>query len=244
MSVPEPTSFEIDIAVRGDGAEPQRCGHDLTSKTQGIVAVADGRPAGEGGELVSQHAIQALLRTYRELPAGTALTQRMLRAARNASFETYELTAVVPQLREASTTLTAVAVAAGQMTAIHVGNGRVYLARQGTLTQLSKDHTLAAEAAAEGRAYQLPDGDRLTRSLGRELLTPLDVFEMDLRQDDVVVACTCGAVLPDEVLAKLARAPSAARACCQLLDEAKRRACCDGISVGVVRTVGPTPGSP
>jgi PPM family protein phosphatase len=165
----------------------------------------------------------------------------MLRAARNASFEVYDLAVVVPQLREVSTSLTAAAVAAGQLTATHVVSDRVYLSRAGTLAQLSKDHALAAEAAAEGRDYQLPDGDRLTRSLGRELLAPIDVFEMDLRQDDVVVICTRSAVLPDDTLAKLARAPSAARACRQLLDEAKRQDKSDGASVGVVRMVGPTP---
>jgi protein phosphatase len=241
-----PAPFEIDIAVLSDAGRRERnqdhCGHHLASRTQGIMAVADGSSPVEGGELASQRAVVAVLRTYRELPAGTSLTQRMTRAARNASFETYDLTVVVPQLREVSTTLTAVAVAAGQMTATHVGNGRVYLARGEALTQLSKDHTRAGEAAAEGRSYASPDGAQLTRSLGRELLAPIDVFEMELRRDDVVLICTDGlhAVLPDDTIARLARSGSAALACRQLVDEALRLGSPDSVSVGVIRMVGPT----
>jgi serine/threonine protein phosphatase PrpC len=243
-----PDLFEIDIAVLSETGtfcshNEDHCGKYLSSVTSGLIAVADGMTTTEGGEIASQRAILALLRTYRELPVGMPQTQRLVRAARSANYDVRETALTVPLLAGMSTTLTAVAVTSGQMTAAHVGNGRVYLLRDREIVQLSKDHTVAAEAAAEGNTQPIEDGDRLTRRLGSELVLPIDLFEIDLAQNDVVVICTDGLhrVLDDARIAALAAVPGAAVACSSLLDEANRMGTPDNLSVGILHVKGETP---
>ena len=79
-----------------------------------------------------------------------------------------------------TTTLTAVVVDRGELAAAHIGDSRLYLAarRRGS-PQLTKDHTVAGEKARMGlmsksRAREHPDRSVLTRSLGRELIVPID----------------------------------------------------------------------
>jgi serine/threonine protein phosphatase PrpC len=241
--------FEIEIAAISDtgtelGHNEDHCGKYIKSKTQGLVAVADGMATLEGGELASQRAILALMRSFRELAPGMTQTQRLVRAARNANYEVYDMAVVVPQLRGMSTTLTAVSVTEGEMTAAHVGNSRVYLIRDGYINQLSKDHTVAAEAAAETGQYVLKGSDRLTRSLGRELLVPIDLFEVDLVKGDVVILCTDGLhrVFEDLEMVDLVKGLDAATACRKLIDEANAIGTVDNVTAAVVRVSGETPG--
>jgi protein phosphatase len=247
-SMLEPEPYEIEVAAISDtgserGHNEDHCGKWVKSKTAALVAVADGMTTFEGGELASQRAILALLRSFREQAAGMTQTQSVLRAARQASFEVYDMAVVVPQLRGMSTTLTAVAVSNAELTAAHVGNSRVYLLRDGYINQLSKDHTVGAEAEAATGHYLLKDKDVLTRSLGRELLVAIDVFEIDLVRNDVVIVCTDGLyrVFEDHEIAAMVAGLDAATACRKLVDEANAIGTLDNLSVGVLRVLGETP---
>jgi protein phosphatase len=249
MNTPKREPFEIELAAISDsgterGHNEDHCGKWVKDRTAGLVAVADGMATLEGGELASQRAILALMRSFREQAAGMTQTQRLLRAARNASFEVYDMAVVVPQLRGMSTTLTAMAVSNAELTAAHVGNSRVYLLRDGYINQLSKDHTVGAESEEATGQYLLKDRAVLTRSLGRELLVPIDVFELDLAQNDVVIACTDGLyrVFEDLEIAAIVKDLDAAAACRKLIDDANAIGTLDNITVAVVRVLGETPG--
>lgn len=215
----------LDAASAGD-----RHALHLAQPTHVLLAIADGTGTPEAIELGSGRALATLVSTYRELPMGTALTQRMMRAARNASFATYELAIVLPPLRDVGIMLTAVAVAGNQLAAAYVGTGRVYLRREGGLTQLSKDPTAAPCAEAALGGSPMP-------ALGRELLVAIDFFEIELRVDDAVMLCNEGVhrVLADDAIdAELARR-SAGEACRALLDRARGAGAVGELSVAVVR---------
>lgn len=250
MMTSNPEPFEIEMAALSDagterGHNEDHCGKYIKSKTCGLVAVADGMATMEGGELASQRAILELMRSFRELAPGLTQTQRLVRAARSANYEVYDMAVVVPQLRGMSTTLTAVSVSDGDMTAAHVGNSRVYLLRDGYINQLSKDHTVAAESAEATGQYLLKGSNVLTRSLGRELIVSVDLFEIDLVQGDVVILCTDGLtrVFEDLEMAELVKGLDAATACRKLIDEANAIGTLDNVSAAVVRVVGATPGT-
>jgi serine/threonine protein phosphatase PrpC len=245
-----PEAFEIELAALSDagterGHNEDHCGKYIKNKTCGLVAVADGMATLEGGELASQRAILALMRSFRELAPGMTQTQRLVRAARNANYEVYDMAVAVPQLRGMSTTLTAVSVSDGDLTAAHVGNSRVYLIRDGYINQLSKDHTVAAESTEKSGHYLIKGSNILTRSLGRELIVPIDLFEIDLVQGDVVVLCTDGLtrVFEDLEIAELVKGLDAATACRKLIDEANAIGTLDNVTAAVVRVVGETPGT-
>ena len=250
MTKSNPEPFEIELAALSDagterGHNEDHCGKYIKSKTCGLVAVADGMATMEGGELASQRAILALMRSFRELAPGLTQTQRLVRAARSANYEVYDMAVIVPQLRGMSTTLTAVSVTDGELTAAHVGNSRMYLLRDGYINQLSKDHTVAAEAAEATGYFVLKGSEVLTRSLGRELLVPIDLFELDLVQGDVVVLCTDGLtrVFEDLEIAEMVKGLDAATACRKLIDQANAIGTLDNVTAAVVRVIGETPGT-
>jgi protein phosphatase len=121
----------------------------------------------------------------------------------------------------------------------------MYLLRDGYINQLSKDHTVAAEAAADTGHYVLKGSDVLTRAIGRELIVPIDLFELDLVQGDVVVLCTDGLyrVLEDLEIAELVKGADAASACRKLVDAANAIGTLDNVTVAVLRAIGATPGT-
>jgi serine/threonine protein phosphatase PrpC len=107
--------------------------------------------------------------------------------------------------------LTASAVAGGTLVAVHVGDCRLLLLRDGRLSQLTKDHGEApAPPAPPGAARNV------TRTLGAELVTAVDMLRLALRPGDVL--CQCPARVHDALGPELAellgahRPPAACRA--------------------------------
>ena len=233
--------FSLDVAVKTDKGtgcahNEDHCGSVVLSTRSALLVVADGNSTTEGGELASERAVTTVIRSFGETPHQLQQIERLVRAVRNANYEIREMALTVPQLGGMSATLTAVSVSDGLMSAAHVGNGRVYLIRDGEMVQLSKDHTVAAEA---GR----PDegGGTLTRQLGTELIIPIDLFEIHLLQHDVVVICTDGLhrVLSEEEIVATATTGDAATVCRRLIERANHVGAPDNVSVGVVGVVGP-----
>ena len=182
-----------------------------------------------------------------------ATSKRLYRAVQQANIEVYDLATVVPELRGMTTTLTAVVVDRGELTAAHIGDSRLYLLRDGRLTQLTKDHTVAGEKARIGlmskaRAREHPDRSVLTRSLGRELIVPIDRISNRLFRGDALLVCSDGLynVLDEEQMAPLVARGDAGAACRSLIDTANGRGTLDNVSAAVLRVLnGPErPGSP
>jgi len=124
----------------------------------------------------------------------------------------------------------------------------VYLVRGGTITQLTKDHTVAAERQrlgllSEEHARTHAGRSVLTRSLGRELICAIDRISMPLSQGEVLVLCSDGlhGVLGDGEIEALVRDADAATACRALIDAANARGTPDNLTAAVVRMTGPIP---
>jgi protein phosphatase len=210
----------------------------------GLVAVADGVSGEKGGETASRMAVEATLRAFREQPGSVATPRRLARAAQQANIEVHELSLFVPELRGMSTTLTAAVIDRGQLHAVHIGDSRLYLLRGGACTQLTKDHTAAAEHVRLG---VLGDpASVLTRSLGRDLICALDHISMPLLQGDLLLLCSDGLhrVLAESEMERVVRDADAAGACQALIDTANGRGTADNLTAAVVRITGPIPPRP
>jgi protein phosphatase len=133
----------------------------------------------------------------------------------------------------------------------HVGDSRLYLVRGGTIAQLTKDHTAAAEQVrlgllSERRARHHPGRSLLTRSLGRELIVGLDRLSLGAAQGDVLVLCSDGLynVLGDDHIEVLVRGAAADAACRALVDAANLRGTYDNVTAAVLRVTGSVPAAP
>ncbi len=249
-----PAAVEVavltDVGTERDHNE-DACG-TLQEGEAAVAVVADGVSSSPGGEVASQMAVEVLLRAFREEPATLPAGQRLHRAVQQANIEVYDRAIAVPELHGMATTLTALVVHRGLLTAVHVGDSRLYLVRDGRALQLTKDHTVAAERVRMGvlsaeKARSHPDRSVLTRSVGRELIVNRDRLSQALRQGDVLVACSDGlhGVLRDEELGELASgAADAAAACRALIDAANRRGTADNLTAAVVRVLGAVPAPP
>ncbi|MES1166341.1 MAG: protein phosphatase 2C domain-containing protein [Verrucomicrobiota bacterium] len=243
-------AFELDVASLTDvGTErarnEDRCGHVLAGRQRALLVVADGVSSAAAGETAAQTAVDAVLRTFTDQPPGTPIPKCLNRAAQQANIEVYDLATVVPELRGMTTTLTAVAVDGGELAAVHVGDSRLYLLRDGRLVQLTKDHTVAGEKArlglmSQARARVHRDRSVLTRSLGRELIVPIDRLSNRVYRGDLLLVCSDGLynTLEDAEIVTLMAEGSAQDMCRRLVDEANQRGTLDNLSAGVVRVVG------
>ncbi len=253
---PEVAPHQVEAAALSDagterGDNEDSCGVLLEGPSCAVVGVADGVSGYEGGEVASRMAVEVMLRAWREEAPSLGAGQRLYRAFQQANIEIYDRAVAVPELRGMATTLTAVALEQGALTAVHVGDSRLYLVRGREITQLTKDHTVAAERVRLGllareKVRTHPDRGVLTRSLGRELIVSRDRITQGLRQGDALVLCSDGLhnVLADEEMARLVEGRAASDACRALLDAANERGTPDNVTAAVVRMIGPTPGAP
>jgi protein phosphatase len=221
---------EIRVALLSEkgpvrAANEDCCGYHAAAATT-LVVVADGVSGYQAADVASQMAVDVTLASFAEQSAMMRIEARLVRAAQAANIAIYDRAMIVPELRGMATTLTALAMAGGQLAAAHVGDSRLYLVRGGRALQLTKDH----------RSNKVT----LTRSVGRELIVAVDRITRPVEAGDVLVLCTDGlhAVVPDADIARLAGDAPPDDACHALVDAALAAGADDNLTVAVVRAPG------
>ncbi len=209
-----------------------------------LFALADGLGGHEAGEVASSLALEVLMREL--APArGAGLTMKGLRrAVQRANLEIYQKAITVPELRGMGTTLTASVVTGGTLVAAHIGDSRLYLLRDGALSQLTKDHTSVWEQVEYGiltpeEARVHPNRHTLTRYLGHDLIAGIDALTMALRAGDVLVQCSDGVhdVLPEPEMMELLRRNRPEGACGEIVRRCLDAGGPDNVSVQVAAVV-------
>jgi protein phosphatase len=103
-----------------------------------------------------------------------------------------------PVLEHMATALTAVYSAGNALIVAHVGHSRAYLFRDGSLTQLTRDHTVERHLTANGRPVAVERRGQdlrhiLTDAVGANGDRPVvDVEQFSLTDGDAVLLCTNG----------------------------------------------------
>lgn len=185
-----------------------RVEQDLAQK--GLMAVvADGMGGLDSGGVISQMVTDTFLHNYRAVQ--TAQPEAFLldgvHAAQNAVRQYMDRTDC-----DGGSTLVAVMLKQGFLSYISVGDSRIYLLRQGVLTQLNHEHTYGAmllERARRGEidmdeVYSNPMRNALTAYIGMQELHKVDRSEtpIPLQRGDTIVLCSDGIfnALGDEAL--------------------------------------------
>jgi protein phosphatase len=243
-SPPGQLSEALDLALLSDigtnrSNNEDSCGH-FSENGSVVFAVADGIGGYEGGEIASAMAVEVTLRAYRENPVGWGPAKRLHRAAQEANIEIHNRALTVPELRRMGTTLTAIAVSEGVLHAVHVGDCRLYLIRQGKIRQMTKDHTVVQERVRMGlmsaaRAKTHPERSALSRCLGQELIVAVDRITMPLEAGDQLMLCSDGLynIVEEHEMRQWAGESDAAGACRRLVDLANRRGTADNLTIAI-----------
>ena len=95
------------------------------------------------------------------------------------------------------TTLTMAVVIGDRAIVGNVGDSRTYLHRAGTLTRISKDHSLVQRLVDIGQigaddVYTHPNRNAILRSLGDSAEPDVDTFDVRLEDGDTLFLCSDG----------------------------------------------------
>lgn len=217
----------------------------------GIWAVADGMGGHVGGEVAAQTAIttvQAEARAsinrlnHADTPSVDVLTDLISRA-HDAILERARSKS---KLKGMGTTIVLLAIVSGPAPVAylaHVGDSRAYRFRSGTLTPMTKDHSLIEKYLERGiltpeTAKTHPERHVLTRALGIGSTVHPTITAFPILPDDLVLLCSDGLtkMLEDEdiqaVFAAGERAPI--QLCNRLVTAALDRGGEDNVTVVVV----------
>ena len=216
-----------------------------------LWAVADGMGGHVGGEIAAQLAIGTIRAQVEScgdlLHTGQRNTTDLLKEwvleahqaiLRRASSE--------HKLRGMGTTIvlaTILSLPTPTIAVAHVGDSRAYRFRSGTLTTLTKDHTLIEQYLSRGiltpeSAKTHPERHVLTRALGMQSPVNATVSTFPLPPDDCFVLCSDGLtkMLEDEQIASILAETigNPTHACDRLIKESLERGGEDNVTVIVI----------
>lgn len=208
-----------------------------------LFVVADGMGGHAGGDVASAMAIKRITETdkpYASAQDAQFALQSALLAANSlladTVFEHQELTGM-------GTTVSAMLRVGNDIAIAHIGDSRIYLLRDGQLTQITADHTFVQRLVDSGRitpeeAAVHPRRSVLMRVLGDVDASPeIDTTVHDLRPGDRWLLCSdglSGYVTDDKMLAVLTSMPDADEAAHRLVKESLDQGAPDNVTVVLV----------
>lgn len=207
----------------------------------GVFAVADGMGGHPAGHVASRLAV-ASVRDAAE--ASRRAPGWLGEAVRGANRSIRERAGREPAEEGMGTTLSVLALdAPGRASIAHVGDCRVYLWRDGSLTRLTRDDTALQEAIEDGRVDPAretghPLGSMLTRVLGLDDDVEPQVEDIEARAGDLFLICSdgiCGVLSDDEIARALRDHPAPGEGLAELVEEVNRRGAPDNATGVCVR---------
>lgn len=206
-----------------------------------LLIVADGMGGHRGGATASRLAGETVKMQYLDSETSdipTALRQSLSRANARIFSEAQSN----PELRGMGTTTSVLAVRDHHGWLAHVGDSRIYLVRNGTIQQLTDDHSLVATMVREGlltsqEAETHPRRNVLQRSMGVAEDVEIDVRgPFELREGDTFILCSDGlhGVVKEQELQEIA-AGTIEEAADEFLRRALERGAPDNVTVIVAR---------
>ncbi len=209
-----------------------------------LLIVADGVGGARAGAEASRWAVRVAVERYYDL-TGPSLGNDLRTAIEMANASLYQYLQSTG-VHNAGCTMAAALIHNNMLYVANVGDSRVYLIRNGQITQLTRDHTLAQQKLDQGlirpeQAALDPDSSVLTRSLGSSPAVRVDLFDpQPLAPGDVVLVCSDGLtdmVAADHIPSLIGNAPLT-KAARRLIDAANRQGGVDNISVVLARVGG------
>ncbi|WP_031067825.1 PP2C family protein-serine/threonine phosphatase [Streptomyces sp. NRRL WC-3742] len=161
-----------------------------------LLAVADGMGGAAAGEVASSEVLGSIVRLDEDVPGADLLTL-LGDAVQGANDRLRQMVEEDPQLEGMGCTLTAMLWTGQRMGLVHVGDSRAYLLRDGSLAQITVDHTWVQRLVDEGRitpeeAETHPQRSLLMRALdGRGQVEP-DLSIREVRAGDRYLICSDG----------------------------------------------------
>jgi len=161
-----------------------------------IFVVCDGMGGHEAGQIASELASKTFVEVYRSHPA-TELEEAAKAAVKAANRFVLDVARIAPNRRGMGTTLTALCIVQDKGLYVHVGDSRLYRFREGSIEQITNDHTWVEETVRAGTmsredAEVHPYRHVLTQAVGTEDDLAPEVGVFDLAEGDLYILCSDG----------------------------------------------------
>jgi serine/threonine protein phosphatase PrpC len=217
------------------------------SPTRGIFIVADGMGGHAAGEVASEMAVQIV---QRELAAVRTLdsddvVQLVAGALKRANRAIHDRTLTEVDKQGMGTTVSALILSGSRYLIGQVGDSRVYLLRDGSISQLTKDHSYVQEQVDAGfltpeQARYHPYSNVITRCVGAGNDVEPDIYRGEVRVGDLYLVASDGltGMVDDRRLAQLLSSRAEPERKVQsLIAEANGRGGLDNITAIIVQVL-------
>ncbi|ACC98480.1 Protein serine/threonine phosphatase [Elusimicrobium minutum Pei191] len=203
--------YRLKLTAYSDIGKIREKNEDMVfiSSDLGFAAVADGMGGHSAGEVASNVAISSFVDTLNKinenrislpkdfLPDLSKIERKMLMAADYANYTVYKMAQDNQMYRTMGTTLSCVLIDSDNAYIVHIGDTRVYLYRAGAFSQVTTDHSLAAEHVKRGiltknQAEKSAVQNVLTRAMGIKKDVEFDILQFKIAPGDILFLCSDG----------------------------------------------------
>jgi len=165
-----------------------------------LATVCDGMGGAAAGLLASDIACKgfiSFMETAMFASGGKNIAENLRAAADLVNLKVYERALEDEACRGMGTTLVAIYLSRDAATLLNVGDSQAYRSSGGKLIKLTHDHSVVQEMVDSGQitsaqARRHPRKNVITRAIGGESAVRSDVFESDVKENDVFLLCSDG----------------------------------------------------
>jgi len=205
-----------------------------------LYIVSDGMGGHNAGEIASSMGI-GFFREYIKtaIVENGDILDALACGAHYANDKVFKISLSNHSYRGMGATFSLCVIDKNKLYAVHVGDSRIYLVKNGAIEQISMDHTyvnemIKAGEITESEARIHPHRNLITRALGTEKSLKIDCITMDVAPGDMAIICSDGLsnmVSGDVMLAVALENAAVSAKCEKLLRIANENGGEDNISV-------------
>ena len=211
-----------------------------------LFFVADGMGGHAGGDIASAITAQHVALADEPLETSDQAEQKLIDFIWQANEKLSESVTQHPEIAGMGTTFSGMMITGSKVTIGHIGDSRVYLARDGVVKQITSDHTFVQRLVDTGRiteeeALVHPRRSVLMRVLGDvEQFPEVDIETFETKPGDRWLVCSDGlsGVVPDGIMNRILLSKSTPKEASELLvGEALEFGAPDNVTVVLVDVI-------
>jgi protein phosphatase len=223
---------------------------------ENLCCVADGMGGHSSGEIASKIAVDELGEFFKMTSRDQDATwpfkmdktrnydeNRLATGIKLANAKIYERASSDSKYKGMGTTIVTVHFANSTAYVGHVGDSRVYFFREGTIKQVTEDHSLLndylkAKKLTPEEIEAFPHKNVIVRALGMKDNVQVDVSRLEPKEGDIYLLCSDGlsGMVPDaQIQDVLTKTKDLNLACSQLIDNANANGGNDNVTCVLAR---------
>ena len=199
------------------------CEEEAVGDFSNLFIVADGMGGHNGGDFASRFCIENV-RDYIADNKGNSIISTIRLAIKTANERIRERAGKDERLTGCGTTIVLATIKDDILYIANVGDSRLYVLQNDSLSQITEDHSLVEEMIKSGiikkeEARFNPHKNKVTRALGAEPDIEVDFFEVKLEKGDRVLLCSDGVsnMMDEETLEEIIGADKEISEICRIL---------------------------